>query len=458
MCVDDAKARKSDLRLYLTDALNLVVERDPAAFTLLPSPIFPSSSPYQQCSGLSFLSAMTRKLRIGFSEFQQNLPTDPSHLQKYVQLTKDDPYKITRSICFCSSSFVVPNILLRAPPPIEIDSEIIRDFILFVKDALPTILTLISTFDDLIASLPSDSSPTTPLASGVDTQMADSLKALREDSKVFVSNGWNFLINLTHHIQDPHKSSFQTILLDDPSFTDLILNSLKLNYQPLRRNTTMTLTNIVVGFPSMKEKFMTANLVGRMFETVDFVSLPLSESQTLFALVKIITTMFNPIGDNDEERLEQFHRIRVSVLEPAKPFVIFIFHNSNKLILDEADKTKLENHLCWIHHRIKNMELRSDEHDADIVSELMKWEMRAMIEMENEDNFQIVFQSMVNRTWYWNQNKRERQKRREVVWREEGWDDAFELRVVGIEVEAPLQITDSSAGFRNCSSFNTDEL
>ncbi|KAK2961078.1 hypothetical protein BLNAU_3846 [Blattamonas nauphoetae] len=210
----------------------------------------------------------------------------------------------------------------------------------------------------------------------------------------------------------------------------------------------ITLINIVVDFPSMREQFLKANLVGGMFETVDFVSLPLSESNTLFTLTKFITNMLNPIGDDEEAQFEQYPLIRVSVFEPAKQFITFIFHHSDTLLLEEEDKAELDSHLFWIHNRIKNMELRSDEHDADFVSELRKWEVRQMVEMENEMNFGIVIGSMLNRTYKWNREKRERQKRREVRLREEGWDDAFELRVVGMEVDTNRNVQTVVRRFR----------
>ncbi|KAK2953624.1 hypothetical protein BLNAU_11488 [Blattamonas nauphoetae] len=102
------------------------------------------------------------------------------------------------------------------------------------------------------------------------------------------------------------------------------------------------------------------------------------------------------------------------------------------------------------------MELRSDEIDADFVPELVKWEVRTMVEMENEEYFKRVFMSIGNRTWKWNRDKRERQKRREVRLREEGWDDAFELRVVGIEVDTIQSIHKNAKAFRIEQAFNSD--
>ncbi|KAK2961112.1 hypothetical protein BLNAU_3880 [Blattamonas nauphoetae] len=439
-----------DLRIAFIslDTLANIIERDPPSLTLLPSPIFPSSSPHQQYSGLSFLDALTKKLRIVFFKFQRNLSLDPSHLQKYIQVSKDDPSQITRSLSFCSCSFLLPTRLLTADPPIEVDSEIIRELILFVKEALLTILTNISTIDTLIASLRSDSSPTTPLVSGVDTQMVEPLKELRDDCKQFVINVWNFFADINFKIADPHKSTFQTIILDDPSFPDLILNTLQLNHKDIRWNTVTALSNIVIMYPSQKEQFMKVNLVGRMFETVDFVSLPLSESHTLFELTQFIAFMFLPIGETEEAHVEQYPLIRVSVFEPAKQFIIFIFHNSDKFILNEEFKADFESFLCWIHRHIKNMELRSDEHNSDIVSELAKWEIQTMVEMEKEEHFKIVFMTMLNRSQEWNRDKRERQKRREVRLREEGWDDGIELRVVGIEVDTNQNIHDYARLFR----------
>ncbi|KAK2961145.1 hypothetical protein BLNAU_3913 [Blattamonas nauphoetae] len=438
-------------------ALYDIIQQNRHVFTLLPSLTFPSSSPFEQFSGLPFLAALTKKLRIVFSEFQTNLPTDPSHLPKYIKVTKDDPYQITCSLPFCSSSIILPTFLLHATPPIEVDSAIIHELILFVKEALPTILTNIANIDNLITSLPSDSSPTTPLVSGVDTHMTDSLDHLRDKCEDFVNDGLDFFVDLTYKSTEPHKSSFQTIVLDDPSFPDLILNSLKLNHEDIRLSIFIAITNIVLEFEWMKEKFMTVNLVGRMFETVDFVSLPLSESETLFRLTNFIAFMVDPIGDDEEAKFKQYRLIRVSVLNRVEQFITFIFHNSDKLILDEEAQTQLQYSLCWIHRHITNMELRSDEHDPDFVSELVKWEVRTMIEMEREDDFEIILWNMQNRTYKWNHDFPERQKRRAVVLREEGWDDVFELRVVGIEADTNQDLVFLAAEFRVEQALNADE-
>ncbi|KAK2943039.1 hypothetical protein BLNAU_22050 [Blattamonas nauphoetae] len=439
-------------------ALFGIVQRPTQAFAVLPSPIFPSSSPHQQYSGLPFLAALPKKLRIVFSEFQNMIPTDPSHLPKFIQLTKDDRFLVSRSVYFCSISLRVIVLLLKAGPPIKVDSNVLRELILFVKEALPTILTNISTLDILIASLPSDSTPTTPYVSVDDTQVVDSLQQLRDICEDFVSDGWNFFADVTFTITDPLKLSFQSIIFDNPSFPDLILNSLKLNHEGTRKNTFVTMTNVIIDFEWMKTQFMSANLVGRMFETVDFVSLPLSESNTLFELTRFLANMFLPIGHDEEAEFEQYSLIRVSVFEPAKGFIKCMFRNSDKLILNEEDQTLLESVLCLIHNLINNMELRSDEHDASFVSEMVKWEQRTMVEMENEAAFTFSFENMLNRTKEWRHGKPERQKRREVLLREEGWDDSFELRVVGIEVDTNDPMKICATFFRIDQTFNADEF
>ncbi|KAK2944498.1 hypothetical protein BLNAU_20595 [Blattamonas nauphoetae] len=195
-----------------------------------------------------------------------------------------------------------------------------------------------------------------------------------------------------------------------------------------------------------------------MFETVDFVSLPLSESEILFELIRFITSMFIPNGENEVAQIKQYPLIRVSVLEPAKPFLTFIINNRDRLILNEQDKAELENRLCWIHRHVTNMEARFDEHDADFVSELVKWEMQMMVEMENKEHLKIIFRNILNRAWHWRRNQPERQKRREVRLREEGWDDAFELRVVGIGENTNQGLVGHAADFRVELAFNADEL
>ncbi|KAK2944486.1 hypothetical protein BLNAU_20583 [Blattamonas nauphoetae] len=174
--------------------------------------------------------------------------------------------------------------------------------------------------------------------------------------------------------------------------------------------------------------------------------------------------MFEPIGDDDDDedddvQFERYPLIRVSVFEPVKEFITFIFHNSGKLILNENDKTLLENQLCWMRHHINNMELRSDEHDADIVSELVKWEIQQMVEMENEEDLKsIIFSSMLNRTYEWKRDKPERLKRREVVLRKEGWDDAFELRVVKMDADTDLERKLIIEVMRALQALNVDEF
>ncbi|KAK2961153.1 hypothetical protein BLNAU_3921 [Blattamonas nauphoetae] len=94
--------------------------------------------------------------------------------------------------------------------------------------------------------------------------MIEPLKELRFEFDVFVHAGWKFFACVTLTITDPHKSSFQTNVLDDPSFPDLILNTLRLNHKAVRRKTIATIANIVVEYPSMSELFMTAHLVRPM--------------------------------------------------------------------------------------------------------------------------------------------------------------------------------------------------
>ncbi|KAK2961962.1 hypothetical protein BLNAU_3018 [Blattamonas nauphoetae] len=433
-----------------------VLKRDPPALTLLPSPIFPSSSPHKQYFGLSFLAALTKKRRTVFNKIQTNLPNDPSHLQKYLEITKDNPYFIAYSLNFCSYSFLLPTHLLNATPRINIDPEIIRELILFVKEAVPTVLTNISTIDTLIASLPSDSSPTTPFVSKTGTKTKKSLKKLRNQCIDFVNYGWAFVIEMTNLPTDPLKSSFKTIVLDDPYFSDLILNSLMLLHIPVQRTTIIAILVILDKFPSMRITFIEANLVGRMFETVHFVFLTHSESNTLVILTVFIERMLNPFGDDPAICPEHYRLLRACVLEPAKPFITFMFNNSDNLVLNEEDKAEVEDHLCRIHRHIQNMELRSDEHDSDFVSDIAIWETRTMVEMANEEIFQIVFQRLLNRSREWKQSNQERQKKREVVLREEGWDDAIELRVVGLEVDTNQNQQNASREFRVQLALNAD--
>ncbi|KAK2952730.1 hypothetical protein BLNAU_12379 [Blattamonas nauphoetae] len=386
------------IAFYSLRALLFVVKRDPPAFALLPSPIYSSSSPHQQYSGISFLAALIKKLRIVFSDLQTNLPTDPSFLTKYIQLMKDDHFLIDGSLAFCSGSFLIPDHLLISTPPVKVDSEIIRELILFVKETLPTVLTNISNIDTLIASFPSDSSLATLLISGDRPPMIDWLKELRNRLEVIVCDSWSLFVSLTFNIADPNKSSFPTIILDDPSFPEVILNSLKLSHINISWYTFVALTNIVI-----------------QFETVDFVSPPLSEPRNLFQLTRFIVNMFHPIGDNEAE-YEQYRHFQVSVFEQAKRFITFIFHNSDKLILSEEDSSELEKDLCWIRLYLIHISVRSDEHNSDIVDEILKWIVRETIKMGVDDPFRPVFEKILTRACEWRRNKEEQQKRPKIDW------------------------------------------
>ncbi|KAK2957831.1 hypothetical protein BLNAU_7265 [Blattamonas nauphoetae] len=289
-------------------------------------------------------------------------------------------------------------------------------------------------------------------------QTIESLNHLRNECVKFVRQGWDFIGWIALEISYPYYPSSHTILLDDPSFPDLVLNSLKLQSQDTSRLVLMAITSIAAQFDHLKEKFVKVKLVGRMFETVDFVSLPLSESQTLLQLTDFIDRMFIPIGVERQIRFEQYRLIRVSVFEPAKQFIVFMFKNSSKLVLRKESKTRLDYNLCRIHNHVSGMELRPDKQDGDLVSELVKYEMRTMVEMEKESNCLMILESMLNKTNEWNRNKPERQKRREVLLREEGWDDALELRVVGMETITDQRIRDDLKRFRVKMAFNVNKF
>ncbi|KAK2952731.1 hypothetical protein BLNAU_12380 [Blattamonas nauphoetae] len=437
-------------------ALYDIIDRDPSMFTLLPSPIFQSSSSHSQYSGLSFLSALSKQIRTVFSEFQSLLPIDHPHFQDHVELTSGDPYFVARHVLFCSYSSRIHILLFESTPPIEVDPDLMRDFILFVKDSLPTVLSTISSIDDFISS---STSPTTPLVVGVGTPSNDSIRVLRVECVNFVDYSWRFYGHLLTDRALHHISSFESIVLADPSLSDIIFPSLKLNTQMIRRDLLLALGHIVVRFRWMREVFISVNLVGRIFESVNFVTLPLDESHTHLHLARFITLMFGRSEEDEDTRFSQYHLIRVSVFDPARQYIIFLFHNSDRLALDDDDddddRHLLEYCLGSIHVHLKNMELRSDEHDTEFVCELVKWEVREMVERENEIVWGDVLLNMGNGTAIWKKEKQDREKRREVLLREEGWDDAFELRVVGIEKDVSDQMKRSAVDFRRVRAFNS---
>ncbi|KAK2950931.1 hypothetical protein BLNAU_14121 [Blattamonas nauphoetae] len=173
----------------------------------------------------------------------------------------------------------------------------------------------------------------------------------------------------------------------------------------------IVLVDLLLRSSWMGERVTSAHLVGRMFETVDFVSLPLFDAGTHFILTHHIALIVNPLEEDNEAYFQHLQLVRVSVFEPTKQYTVFSFHNWDRLRLGDVDRTELECHLSQIHSHLNSKELLSDGHDAEI-----------------------------NRTEEWRRNNRERQKRREVLRREEGWDDAFELRVMGIEKDERLSL------------------
>ncbi|KAK2948638.1 hypothetical protein BLNAU_16457 [Blattamonas nauphoetae] len=326
----------------------------------------------------------------------------------------------------------------------------IRESILFFKDAIPTVLSNMTSIDDIIASLQPNSA--------VSDQTLDSLRKLLIDCEDFVLRGCEFFARKPFMTPTQRKTPYQSIVLDDPSFPDLFINSLKLGNQNIRTRTFMTITEIIDRIRWMREKWSSANLVGRVFETVNFVSHPRSETQTHLNLTRFISTMMNPIQAEmfEEAFVEDYALIRVSVLEPAEPYIIFLFHNVDTPTLGDENAIQLEKELTFIHRHITNIELRSDEHDTEFLSELVRWEVGQMVEMEREGHFVRVFNSITCRIRAWKLDYLERLKRRAGRLREEGWEDAFKLRAMGIEEDTWEYLVDLMGIFRLLASFNSD--
>ncbi|KAK2949802.1 hypothetical protein BLNAU_15284 [Blattamonas nauphoetae] len=457
-------------------ALCTVIKRDPTAFTLLPSPIFPSSSPYSQYAGLSFLDALIQKLRSIFSTFQASLPIDRPHFQDYIKPTTGDSSSLSCLLGLCTNSCSLLSSLHSANPSIFIEPEIIRDFLLFVTGALQTVLSSISSIDEFIAfpdpNLPLTLSDT-PQASGVYDEMSTSLRILRDECVNFVDAAWLFFANKKTLKAIPRKSSFTSTVLEPQPFCENVIRSLKLNNPNTGHNIIITINRILSRIPQMKESFISANLVERMFKTFDFASLPLSESQFHWDITRFVGLMIQPIMKDKETYPTQRAIFRVSVFEPVRQHVGFVLHNWKTLTFGSADTTQQESCVCLIVGIAKDMELESDELDSGFVSELVRWEVRMMVEIENEKNINRVIQRIGNMIWMWKLKEKERLKRREVLLREEGWDDVFELRVVGIELDTEQyrqlharqfrietrtlqQTTQTAVILRRMSSFNAD--
>ncbi|KAK2959860.1 hypothetical protein BLNAU_5057 [Blattamonas nauphoetae] len=345
-----------------------------------------------------------------------------------------------------------------------------------LASSLQTILSSISSIDEFISFPDSNhhlTFPDTPPASGVTEKSPDSLRILRDECVNFVDAAWLFFAKKTTIKAIPRKSSFTSTILDPHPFCENVIRSLKLNNPNTGHNIIKTINRILSRIPQMKESFISANLVERMFKTFDFASLPLSESQFHWDITRFVGLMIQPIMKDKETYPTQCAIFRVSVFEPVRQHVGFVLHNWKTLTFGTADTTQQESCVCLIVGIAKDMELESDELDSGFVNELVRWEVGQMVEIENETNINRVIQRIGNMIWMWKQREKERLKRRDVLLREEGWDDVFELRVVGIELDTEqyrqlrarqfrietrtLQQTNQTAVIlRRMSSFNSD--
>ncbi|KAK2954365.1 hypothetical protein BLNAU_10697 [Blattamonas nauphoetae] len=383
-----------------------------------------------------------------------------------MEQSKNDTSLLPRMFYFVDYVNGVVLSMLNSDPPIEVDSDIVIALMKLEKDTLSTVLANIPILKDIVSSLqPANPPPLQPTSETslpqsdekkVDQEPTDPAESLLFWMANFIGTCWEYYERLVRSFPSPHQSSFQTVILDDPSFTDNFLESLKLATSLGTEICLRTFTRIL-NMPFVKERFTSGDLVRKMFETVDFVSLPLSMSAIHYRVTSLLETMMDPVRGDIEALFKQYPQLRVSVFEPARRYIHFVFHNLHRFTLNAEYRRAFDDAVCRIHNDIKNMELRSDEHDAVFVSELVRWEVRTMVEKENEESLKIVFQSMLNRGYRWKQDKPERQKRREVLLREEGWDDTLELRVVGIEVDTNQEMLGKAAAFRSVSSFNADE-
>ncbi|KAK2944541.1 hypothetical protein BLNAU_20547 [Blattamonas nauphoetae] len=161
------------------------------------------------------------------------------------------------------------------------------------------------------------------------------------------------------------------------------------------------------------------------------------------------------IVDDEQACFKQYHLIRVSVFEPAQQFITFMFHIPTNSLWMKENKISLSisSVVCTTTSKTWNSD---QKHAADTVSELVKWEVQTMVAMENEEHLMIVCLTLLYRTWEWNRDKPKRQKRREVLLREEGWDNGFELRVVGMDVDTSQDMRDCWMDFGVERALNAD--
>ncbi|KAK2955936.1 hypothetical protein BLNAU_9096 [Blattamonas nauphoetae] len=420
--------------LSLTTLLQ-ITKRSPNTLARLPSPIFPLSSPKSRYSDIQNCLA----------RYTANVLVD------------------IRLLFWCIYSCELLSLTVKNAAHSETFFQLAHDLTGFASEVLRILLHNLSSLESFQASLASTDPQSTRLQpekthtipSDTIQHPANPAESFTKWASFFVGGIWGFVANIVSQFFFNHPPSYQYVFLDDPSLPHLALQSFQLTRKDRREILYSSLGRLIIYLPYLTKKFISIDLVNQLFETPDLLAIPLSESKTHLSITIFIHGMLNYAS---ADHITHYPLVRVSVFEPVKQYVNFLFHNSNKLILDEKNRDIHELHFSWIHNHIKNMELQSDEHDTNIVSGLVKYEVQTMVEMENETHFETVFQSMLDTTSEWNLKNPERLKRREVLLREEGWDDAFELRVVGIEVDSNHHIQELAEHFRIVKTLNADDL
>ncbi|KAK2946072.1 hypothetical protein BLNAU_18980 [Blattamonas nauphoetae] len=418
-----------------------LTSRDSSSIKCCPSTIFSNPSPLQQYSGLSFTYALALKLRSEFTEFNASLQHYLSEVSKTITSSTEAQNISHRPLEVCSDICLLEMFIFNTTPPNEVDIELQRTLVLFAFEAIPSIHAMHSKLDIIISD--NRSSEKSPL-----TRILLSLVVLLE-------RFWFILMAQCRQKSRPSGTALEPLILDHPSLPALIVMSIKL-CMLLSRATVFTPLLNLSAIPSMKEKFISCDLIRTLFDTVDFLSIPLSNTETHSTLLQILVNMLSPTADDNDQRVAEYPAIRRLVFDQAKEYIRVVLPSLSRAtvpseLLINPNQVPIRMHLV-----LREMELKSQELDADFVSDLVRWEVRWVVDTETDEDFEMVFRTMFRLAAKWKDNLPERLKRREVLLREEGWSDALEQRIVGIETSDRQLQRHLSLVFRYISSFNTD--
>ncbi|KAK2958194.1 hypothetical protein BLNAU_6898 [Blattamonas nauphoetae] len=187
--------------------------------------------------------------------------------------------------------------------------------------------------------------------------------------------------------------------------------------------------------PSIRPRFQFRDFVEKVFSSFDFLSVPLYIPVFHSSTIEFIRRMLQVNGETEEIKLAQLPSLRITVFNHVWPYLAYIITHSPTLNLNHQNRADHESDVTICHRNISCMERNGEELDERFLLEQAKWEVRWLTEVENEKTLKERILTVESRASGWMTENWERQKRRERMQRKEGWDDAVEARVAGLNPE-----------------------